>query len=44
MQTWQAITSRRNVRSFVGRPIPAADLDQILEVGRRSPFSQNWQT
>ena len=28
---------------FDGRPIPAADLDQILEAGRRSPSSQNWQ-
>src|SRR6266704_5901981 len=43
MQTWEAITSRRNVRAFAGRPIPAADLDQILEAGRRSPSSQNWQ-
>ena len=43
MQTWEAITSRRNVRSFDGRPIPAADLDQVLEAGRRSPSSQNWQ-
>jgi len=43
MQTWDAITSRRNVRSFAGRPIPAADLDRILEAGRRSPSSQNWQ-
>jgi nitroreductase len=43
MQTWEAITSRRNVRSFAERPIPAAELDQILEAGRRSPSSQNWQ-
>ena len=43
MQTWEAIESRRNVRSFASRPIPAADLDQILEAGRRSPSSQNWQ-
>src|SRR3954451_14524854 len=43
MQTWEAITSRRNVRPFDGRPVPAADLDQILEAGRRSPSSQNWQ-
>jgi nitroreductase len=28
---------------FADRPIPAADLDQILEAGRRSPSSQNWQ-
>jgi len=43
MQAWEAITARRNVRSFADRPIPAADLDQILEAGRRSPSSQNWQ-
>jgi len=43
MQTWDAITSRRNVRSFTSRPVPAADLDRILEAGRRSPSSQNWQ-
>ena len=43
MQTWEAITSRRNVRSFTDRPVPAADLDRILEAGRRSPSSQNWQ-
>lgn len=43
METWDAITSRRNVRSFADRPILDADLDQILEAGRRSPSSQNWQ-
>jgi nitroreductase len=43
MQTWEAIVSRRNVRAFDDRPIAAADLDRILEAGRRSPSSQNWQ-
>ena len=43
MQTWEAIKSRRNVRSFADRPIPPAHADQILEAGRRSPSSQNWQ-
>jgi nitroreductase len=43
MQTWEAITSRRNVRSFADRPVPVADLDQILEAGRRAPSSRNWQ-
>jgi nitroreductase len=43
MQTWDAITARRNVRTFQNRVIPAADLDRILEAGRRSPSSQNWQ-
>jgi len=43
MQTWDAITSRRNVRTFAERPIADADLDRILEAGRRAPSSQNWQ-
>jgi nitroreductase len=43
MQTWDAITSRRNVRSFADRPIPPDDVDRILEAGRRAPSSQNWQ-
>jgi nitroreductase len=43
MHTWDTITARRNVRQFTDRIIPAADLDQILEAGRRSPSSQNWQ-
>jgi nitroreductase len=43
MQTWDAITSRRNVRAFADRLIRPEDLDQILEAGRRSPSSQNWQ-
>jgi nitroreductase len=43
VQTWDTITARRNVRQFTDRTIPAADLDQILEAGRRSPSSQNWQ-
>ena len=43
METWQAITSRRNVRSYADRPVPPEHLDQILEAGRRSPSSQNWQ-
>jgi nitroreductase len=43
MQTWDAITARRNVRTFQDRSIPPADLDRILEAGRRSPSSQNWQ-
>jgi nitroreductase len=40
---WDAIRSRRDVREFDGRPISAADLDEILEAGRRSPSSNNWQ-
>jgi nitroreductase len=43
MQTWDAITSRRNVRSFADQPISAEDLDQILEAARRAPSSRNTQ-
>lgn len=43
MQTWDAIRSRRDVREFEPRPLPAADLDRILEAGRRAPSSQNRQ-
>jgi nitroreductase len=41
--TWTAITSRRDVRQFDSRPIAGADLDRILEAGRRAPSSRNWQ-
>jgi nitroreductase len=43
METWEAIRSRRNVRSFADRPIPGDHLDEVLEAGRRAPSSQNWQ-
>lgn len=43
METWDAITSRRNVREFTDRAIADDDLDRILEAGRRSPSSRNWQ-
>ncbi len=43
METWDAITSRRNVREFADRPIGEDDLDRILEAGRRAPSSRNWQ-
>jgi len=43
MQTWDAIASRRNVRSFADRPVSAEHLDRILEAGRRAPSSRNTQ-
>lgn len=43
METFQAICARRNVRAYQDRPISAADLDQILEAGRRSPSANNKQ-
>lgn len=43
METWDAITARRNVREFEQRPIPEQHLERILEAGRRAPSSRNWQ-
>ena len=43
MDTWDAITSRRNVRQFQDRPLSDEDRDRILEAGRRAPSSRNWQ-
>jgi nitroreductase len=39
VETWDAITSRRNVREFAERPINDEDLTRILEAGRRAPSS-----
>jgi len=43
MDTWDALRSRRNVRQYTDDPIAPADLDRILEAGRRSPSSRNQQ-
>jgi nitroreductase len=43
LETWDAITSRRNVREFEDRPLPSEHLERILEAGRRAPSSRNWQ-
>jgi nitroreductase len=43
METWDAVTSRRNVRRFADQPIDEAVLDRILEAGRRAPSSRNSQ-
>jgi nitroreductase len=43
METWDAITSRRNVRQFTDQPLSDEDRDRILEAGRRAPSSRNWQ-
>ncbi|HEY2441416.1 MAG TPA: nitroreductase family protein, partial [Solirubrobacteraceae bacterium] len=43
METWDAITSRRNVREFADRPLSDDDQQRILEAGRRAPSSRNWQ-
>jgi nitroreductase len=43
METWDAITSRRNVREFADRPLGDDEIDRILEAARRAPSSRNSQ-
>jgi nitroreductase len=43
METWDAIRSRRNVRSYSDEPIEPEQLDRILEAARRTPSARNWQ-
>lgn len=43
METWDAIRALRNVRNYEDRAIAPADLDRILEAGRRAPSSKNEQ-
>ena len=43
METWDAIRSRRNVRTYQDRTISPEHLDRILEAGRRAPSSMNEQ-
>jgi nitroreductase len=43
VETWDAIRSRRNVRSYGQQAIAPQDLDQILEAARRAPSAGNQQ-
>jgi nitroreductase len=43
VETWDAIRSRRNVRSYAEEAIAPEDLDRILEAARRSPSAGNQQ-
>jgi nitroreductase len=43
VQTWDAIRSRRNVRSYRPDPISEPDLDRIVEAAWRSPSASNRQ-
>lgn len=43
METWNAIVSRRNVRSFSEQAVTREQLERILEAGRRTPSSRNGQ-
>jgi nitroreductase len=43
METWDAITARRATREYDTAPLADADLERILEAGRRAPSSSNDQ-
>ena len=43
METWDAITARRATREYDGTPLADADLERILEAGRRAPSASNKQ-
>jgi nitroreductase len=43
VETWDAIRSRRNVRSYLPDPVPDGDLDRIAEAGWRAPSASNHQ-
>jgi nitroreductase len=43
METWNAISARRDVRGYTDQPIALADLDRILEAAWRAPSSNNQQ-
>jgi len=43
METWDAIRARRATREYDTKQIDQADLERILEAGRRAPSSSNNQ-
>jgi nitroreductase len=43
METWDAIRSRRNVRTYDQGALAPEDLDQVLEAARRTPSAGNQQ-
>jgi nitroreductase len=43
METWDAITSRRNVRDFTSEPLPESAIERILEAAWRAPSARNLQ-
>jgi nitroreductase len=43
VETWDAIRSRRNVRSYGERTIAPQDLDRLVEAARRTPSAGNQQ-
>lgn len=43
METWDAITARRNVREYTQQLVSEADLNRIAEAGWRAPSAKNRQ-
>ena len=43
MNTWDAVRTKRAIRRFDDRPIGPAELDRILQAGRRAGSSKNLQ-
>ena len=43
METWDAITARRNVREYTSQLVSDADLNRIAEAGWRAPSAKNRQ-
>jgi nitroreductase len=43
METWDALRARRNVRAFTEEPLTDAEIDRIIEAGRRAPSAGNRQ-
>ena len=43
METWDALTARRQERAYADTPVDDADLRRVLEAGRRSPSARNLQ-
>lgn len=43
METWDTVRARRNVREYTDEPVAQAEVERILEAGRRAPSSVNWQ-
>lgn len=43
METWDAIRSRRNVRTYTADPVPLELLNRIAEAGWRAPSASHRQ-
>jgi nitroreductase len=43
METWDAITARRNVREYTEQLVSESDLNRIAEAGWRAPSAKNRQ-